>query len=66
MIKAADRKHFHILVDFNKCGNCGACVAVCPEDVLHLDQLRLVSKDENCTGCKFCIITCPADALVLR
>jgi L-aspartate semialdehyde sulfurtransferase ferredoxin len=65
MIKTADKARFHIEIDYRKCGNCGACVAVCPTSTLHLDQIRLLSADENCTGCKFCIITCPAGALVL-
>lgn len=66
MIKTADPKQYNIQIDFRKCGNCGACVAVCPTETLHLDPIKLSSKDENCIGCKFCIITCPADALALN
>jgi L-aspartate semialdehyde sulfurtransferase ferredoxin len=57
---------FAIEINYSKCCNCGACVAVCPTETLHLNQIMLTAQNENCTGCKFCIITCPSDALVLH
>ena len=65
MIKQQKKGRYGIEVDYNLCCNCGACVAVCPEDVLHLGPVMLTSDDDECTGCKRCIITCPADALQL-
>jgi len=65
MPKRTVKGRFSISIDFSACGNCGACVAVCPENVLHLGPIRLESADDDCTGCKFCIITCPAGALDL-
>ena len=56
---------FEIAIDYGKCGNCGACVAVCPEYVLHLGMVMLSADNDECTGCKQCIITCPAGALRL-
>ncbi|MCD6162868.1 MAG: 4Fe-4S binding protein [candidate division Zixibacteria bacterium] len=56
---------FEIEIDFSRCGNCGVCVAVCPENVLHLGTVMLSADNDECTGCNCCIITCPADALLL-
>ena len=65
-MKAAMNKNgFVIDIDYGRCGNCGACVAVCPEGVLHLGTLVLVADNNKCTGCKRCVIICPADALKL-
>jgi NAD-dependent dihydropyrimidine dehydrogenase PreA subunit len=57
--------NFAIEINHPLCGECGACVAVCPENILHLGTLDLISDDDDCTGCNFCIITCPSDALKL-
>ncbi|MCP4582007.1 MAG: 4Fe-4S dicluster domain-containing protein [candidate division Zixibacteria bacterium] len=57
--------NFAIDIEYGLCGNCGACVAVCPENVLHLGTVMLTSDNDDCTGCKHCIIFCPADALKL-
>ena len=66
-MKAKTKKgNFKIEIDYSLCGNCGACVAVCPENVLHLGTMRLSSDDDECTGCNFCIISCPSDALKLK
>ena len=56
---------FKIEIIYDQCGNCGVCVAVCPENVLHLGMVMLCADDDECTGCKRCIISCPADALKL-
>jgi len=56
---------FKIEISYSQCGNCGACVAVCPENVLHLGTIMLNVDNDECTGCKKCIIICPADALKL-
>jgi len=56
---------FAIDIEFDMCGQCGACVAVCPENVLHLGPVRLSYDNDECTGCKYCIISCPSDALKL-
>ena len=65
MTTAAKKRNYAIKIDHDLCGICGACVAVCPADALHLGTIRLEALDENCIGCRFCIITCPSDALEL-
>jgi NAD-dependent dihydropyrimidine dehydrogenase PreA subunit len=66
MAKVQKKGNYAIEIDYSLCGNCGACVAVCPENVLHLGTVMLTSDDDECTGCKHCIITCPSDALILQ
>ena len=66
MIAGMKAAAFEVVIDYTRCGNCGGCVAVCPESVLHLDQLRPVADNSLCTGCKRCVIVCPNYALSLN
>lgn len=66
MVTKQTKGRFSIDITYSLCGNCGACVAVCPESVLHLGTAMLSSNDDDCTGCQRCIIICPSDALKLR
>jgi ferredoxin len=45
------------------CGYCGCCVAVCPENVLELEETRLNLR-EGCTECGNCSVICPLGALI--
>lgn len=65
MIKAQNKGKFAVDIEFDLCGNCGTCAAVCPENVLHLGTTALVADNDECTGCNYCIISCPTDALKL-
>jgi len=56
---------FTIEIDYSLCGNCGACVAVCPENVFHLTAERLLVDNDECIGCNYCIVTCPTGTLTL-
>ena len=50
------------LVDDDRCFGCGACIALCPVNVLTLvDRLAIVD-EENCTHCELCIPSCPVFA----
>ncbi len=48
------------------CGECGGCVAVCPDDALVLESIGLLEIAGACTSCRLCIITCPSRALALE
>ena len=50
-------------LDVKLCGECGGCVAVCPQGVLELFSDRLLIKAELCNLCESCIIFCPVGAL---
>ena len=50
-------------VDEDKCFGCGACLALCPLNVLDIDNRIAVVDEKNCTHCELCIPSCPVFAL---
>ena len=54
-----------VLVDQTLCGECGACVAVCPAAAIELFPMLLVIKDNLCTECTLCVRMCPSGALAM-
>lgn len=52
-----------IQIDARKCDLCGACVGVCPENVMHLDLHQLEIDHPSCTLCNRCVVVCPLGAL---
>ncbi len=53
-----------ILVNEEKCVNCGACTAVCTVDALYLDKnYELTFDNDKCIDCKLCVTACPARAI---
>ncbi|CCJ36506.1 4Fe-4S ferredoxin [Methanoculleus bourgensis MS2] len=49
-------------INRDKCGYCGTCVAVCPEDALELIDAYL-SLERECIACGICARACPLGAL---
>ena len=54
------------IVDDDLCYGCGACIALCPIDVLTLDNRLAIVDEENCTHCEHCIPSCPVFALSIK
>lgn len=54
-----------IWVNREKCGYCGACVGVCPNNALELMETYIVI-GKNCDECKLCVKMCPIGALEAR
>jgi ferredoxin len=56
-----------MIMKFNieKCGYCGACVSVCPNNVLELTESEIIVAD-NCKNCGICSVVCPLGALVVE
>jgi len=53
-----------ILIDKDKCVNCGACTAVCLVDALNMDENSELSFNKDlCVDCKLCVTACPARAI---
>jgi ferredoxin len=46
----------------DRCGYCGACVAVCPHEILKQDENEIIIK-EGCDDCGNCTVVCPLGAL---
>jgi len=57
-------KKGRVIVDIEKCIDCGACVSLCPTDALHMDEKELLEYSlEKCIGCLLCIDSCPRFAI---
>jgi len=52
-----------IVVNKVLCDLCGACIGVCPVDVISLEKCELHLDSDVCTGCMVCIHICPVKAL---
>jgi NAD-dependent dihydropyrimidine dehydrogenase PreA subunit len=55
-----------VLVDYDHCSYCGACVAVCPPDCITLHDATIVIDHDACTRCQRCIPVCPTGALTIE
>ena len=56
-----------IVLDTEKCVDCGLCTAVCKPDALTLDPgtQTLVFDKDKCVYCEACVIACPRRAITL-
>ncbi|BDH80092.1 MAG TPA: 4Fe-4S binding protein [Methanothermobacter sp.] len=45
----------------DKCRCCGACVNVCPYDILELEKIVIINGE--CKECGTCSIVCPVNAI---
>jgi ferredoxin len=52
-----------VVVDFDRCCYCGACVPVCPPASIVLHDATLLIDLVSCTRCARCIAVCPTGAL---
>lgn len=57
-----------IIVDKEKCVDCGVCVSLCITDALYIDKKsrKLVFDRDKCILCGFCQNCCPVDAIKLK
>lgn len=62
MVSLASRE---ILIDEEKCVDCGLCTGVCPTEALTLDpsSFRLKFLRSRCVVCEQCIPACPLQAI---
>ncbi|WP_321422446.1 4Fe-4S binding protein [uncultured Methanobacterium sp.] len=49
-------------IEEEKCGYCGACVAVCTQNVLELSGMKLIIHS-GCEDCNLCRVVCPMGAI---
>lgn len=57
-------KKGRVIINDDKCIDCGACISLCPTDALYFDEEeRLEFSYEKCIGCSLCIDACPRFAI---
>jgi NAD-dependent dihydropyrimidine dehydrogenase PreA subunit len=57
-------KKGRVIINDDKCIDCGACISLCPTDALHFDEEeRLEFSYEKCIGCLLCLDSCPRFAI---
>ena len=53
-----------IEIDVDKCGGCGRCVSVCPNNSFEIIEGKSTLKDDfNCRECKVCLAACSIGAI---
>lgn len=49
-----------------QCNGCGACMIVCPQNCIYLQNNKAVIRQENCLHCGNCFRDCPEQAVKKR
>ena len=58
------RKACPIRIDYDICDDTGACILVCPEDVIErVNNISMVVRGEACTECWLCVENCSSAAV---
>ncbi|ENN95673.1 4Fe-4S ferredoxin [Methanocaldococcus villosus KIN24-T80] len=52
-----------VRVNYKRCGYCGACVGVCKNLAITLEEFIIRIDREKCINCNSCVIVCPLNAL---
>ncbi|MDI6707548.1 MAG: 4Fe-4S binding protein [Candidatus Thermoplasmatota archaeon] len=56
-----------IILNKEKCINCGACISICPTKVFSYKEDKSISVDyERCIQCGLCVNACPHQALMVH
>jgi NAD-dependent dihydropyrimidine dehydrogenase PreA subunit len=58
-----------IVVDWEKCTQCGVCVAQCPTDALYVKDRKVMSVDfdsSKCIACELCVSPCPVRCIEVK
>jgi ferredoxin len=54
-----------VKIDTLKCTGCGACIYVCPVEVLEIDDMKCRVK-EGCISCGKCLEVCSWMAITMK
>ncbi len=53
----------NFIVDDSKCIRCGSCAAVCPAQIITMDDLPVINNPQHCLRCQHCLSVCPTAAV---
>ena len=62
------RETGRVTIDEDTCKQCGQCAAICPADVLFLDDERVHVRDDTpfgCIACGHCMMVCPDGSITV-
>lgn len=60
----SDKQPVLFTVNWNSCINCGACVAICPQEAGFVSPFDTIAVDRPCDiACMLCELICPVDAI---
>ncbi len=51
-----------MIISTEQCGYCGACAAVCPQNILELSGMEIIIH-LGCENCNLCKVVCPMGAI---
>ncbi len=56
-----------VVIDKTKCVGCGACVSICPGNIIRQNKSgeAFLKRPEDCWSCASCVKECPAYAIAL-
>ena len=55
-----------VKADLEKCTGCGACVDICPNEALKVNDEKVVVDENECIDCGVCVDECPVEALEME
>ena len=58
-----------IVVNWDKCIQCGACVAQCPVGALYIKDRKTMKVEfdaDKCIACELCVLPCPPRAIEVK
>jgi Fe-S-cluster-containing hydrogenase component 2 len=58
-----DFQFYCVTIDQVKCSLCQACFSLCPENVFHIEDNKLVIEHEKCVNCTSCTDVCSENAI---
>ena len=58
--------NYRMVLDHEKCIDCGACVERCVMDALKVEDGKLRYNPDVCNGCGLCVTKCPEKAVILE
>jgi ferredoxin len=61
-LESRHRAVAYVLVD--KCGGCGLCMDVCPNEAIQVEEQAMVDPWQ-CSACCACVRECPNEAMII-